>query len=564
MGRVTDAAHCSAANPARDRARPPRFRRTCRTCLYNVRFGAPRALPELPLFPYSSMPISALSTRFAPRARVCLRAAAVVATCTALAFAPAAHARKKPHKDARRAPVVSAAARDAGLPASVLVALQRAKVPASAMSVVVERVGDPQPLIAWNANRPMLPASTMKLVTTFAGLSILGPDFRWRTTAYADGPVDPDGTLQGNLYIKGTGDPKLVPEELIDLVDKIRKAGIKRVAGGLVLDKSYFAASTRDLPSFDDDVSAPYNVGPDPLLYAFKAISFTVTPGEDGKVAVDVLPPLANLSIDNQLYEGSGSCASAAAAARPTLNADGAMLTASFAGDYPLRCGARTTNLAILDHTTFFARGFLALWQQDGGTIAGPVAEGKVPSAARPIAVHHGPVLGSVVYDINKFSNNVMARNLFLTIGAVAGKPPATPEQSSRVVRAFLQKNGIAMPDLVLDNSSGLSRDEHVSALSLAALLQAANASPVAQAFIDSLPIAGIDGTMKNRLTNAGVLGNAHIKTGTLRDVRAIAGYVAGADGQSYVVVSFINDDHAEAARAAHDTLLEWIYAGAH
>ncbi|WP_261502878.1 D-alanyl-D-alanine carboxypeptidase/D-alanyl-D-alanine endopeptidase [Burkholderia multivorans] len=475
------------------------------------------------------MPISALSTRFAPRARVCLRAAAVVATCTALAFAPAAHARKKPHKDARRAPVVSAAARDAGLPASVLVALQRAKVPASAMSVVVERVGDPQPLIAWNANRPMLPASTMKLVTTFAGLSILGPDFRWRTTAYADGPVDPDGTLQGNLYIKGTGDPKLVPEELIDLVDKIRKAGIKRVAGGLVLDKSYFAASTRDLPSFDDDVSAPYNVGPDPLL-----------------------------------YEGSGSCASAAAAARPTLNADGAMLTASFAGDYPLRCGARTTNLAILDHTTFFARGFLALWQQDGGTIAGPVAEGKVPSAARPIAVHHGPVLGSVVYDINKFSNNVMARNLFLTIGAVAGKPPATPEQSSRVIRAFLQKNGIAMPDLVLDNGSGLSRDEHVSALSLAALLQAANASPVAQAFIDSLPIAGIDGTMKNRLTNAGVLGNAHIKTGTLRDVRAIAGYVAGADGQSYVVVSFINDDHAEAARAAHDTLLEWIYAGAH
>ncbi|EJO57048.1 D-alanyl-D-alanine carboxypeptidase/D-alanyl-D-alanine-endopeptidase [Burkholderia multivorans CF2] len=521
-------------------------------------------LARAPAFPYSSMPISALSTRFAPRARVCLRAAAVVATCTALAFAPAAHARKKPHKDARRAPVVSAAARDAGLPASVLVALQRAKVPASAMSVVVERVGDPQPLIAWNANRPMLPASTMKLVTTFAGLSILGPEFRWRTTAYADGPVDPDGTLQGNLYIKGTGDPKLVPEELIDLVDKIRKAGIKRVAGGLVLDKSYFAASTRDLPSFDDDVSAPYNVGPDPLLYAFKAISFTVTPGEDGKVAVDVLPPLANLSIDNQLYEGSGSCASAAAAARPTLNADGAMLTASFAGDYPLRCGARTTNLAILDHTTFFARGFLALWQQDGGTIAGPVAEGKVPSAARPIAVHHGPVLGSVVYDINKFSNNVMARNLFLTIGAVAGKPPATPEQSSRVIRAFLQKNGIAMPDLVLDNGSGLSRDEHVSALSLAALLQAANASPVAQAFVDSLPIAGIDGTMKNRLTNAGVLGNAHIKTGTLRDVRAIAGYVAGADGQSYVVVSFINDDHAEAARAAHDTLLEWIYAGAH
>ncbi len=524
----------------------------------------PRALPEPLLLPYSPMPISDLSVRFAPRARLCLRAAAVVATCTALAFAPSAQARKKSHKEARKTTVVSPAARAAGLPASVLVALQRAKVPASAMSVVVERVGDPEPLIAWNASRPMMPASTMKLVTTFSGLSILGPDYRWRTTAYTDGTVDPDGTLQGNLYIKGTGDPKLVPEELIDLVDKLRKAGVKRVAGGLVLDKSYFATSTRDLPSFDDDASAPYNVGPDPLLYAFKAVSFTVTPGDDGKVAVDVLPPLANLSIDNQLVEGSGSCSAAAAAARPTLSAGSGIMTASFAGDYPLRCGAHTTNLAILDHTTFFARGFLALWQQDGGTITGPVSEGKVPTTARPLAVHHSPVLGSIVYDINKFSNNVMARNLFLTIGAVSGKPPATPEQSSRVIQAFLQKSGIAMPDLVLENGSGLSREEHVSALSLAALLQAANASPVAQTFVDSLPIAGIDGTMKNRLTNAGVLGNAHIKTGTLRDVRAIAGYVGGADGQSYIVVSFINNDHAEAARAAHDTLLEWIYAGAH
>ena len=504
------------------------------------------------------MPIFAPAVRFAPRARLCLRAAAVLVASATLAFAPPAQARKKV-----KPPVATAAAR-AELPASVLGALQRTKVPASAISVVVERIGAPAPIVAWNADRPMLPASTMKLVTTYAGLSMLGPDYRWRTSAYADGTLDPDGTLHGNLYVKGTGDPKLVPEELIDLVDKIRKAGIRRIDGGLVLDKSYFAASTRDLPPFDDDASAPYNVGPDPLMYAFKALSFTVTPGEDGKVAVDVLPALSNLSVDNQLVEGNGSCGAAAAAARPAL-ATGASgtLTASFAGDYPLRCGPRTTNLAILDHSTFFTRGFLALWQQAGGTFDGAISEGKVPGNARPVAVHHGPVLASVVYDINKFSNNVMARNLFLSIGAAAGKPPATTEQSSLAIHAFLQKSGIPMPDLALDNGSGLSRDEHVSALSLAALLQAANASPVGQVFIDSLPIAGIDGTMKNRLTNAPVLGNAHIKTGTLRDVRAIAGYVAGADGSSYVVVSFINDDHAEAARAAHDSLLEWVYAGA-
>jgi len=118
------------------------------------------------------------------------------------------------------------------------------------------------------------------------------------------------------------------------------------------------------------------------------------------------------------------------------------------------------------------------------------------------------------------------------------------------------------MPELVLDNGCGLSREEHVSALSLASLLQAANASPVAQPFIDSLPVAGVDGTMRNRLTNASVGGNAHIKTGTLRDVRAIAGYVAAQTGETWIVVSLINDPHAEAAREAHDALLEWVYKG--
>ncbi|MDN7675165.1 D-alanyl-D-alanine carboxypeptidase/D-alanyl-D-alanine-endopeptidase [Burkholderia oklahomensis] len=494
----------------------------------------------------------------APRA--VLRCAALAAACFALAFAAPADARKKPP----RYPAAVSTARNV-LPGSVLAALQRARVPASNLSVVIERIGDRTPVVAWNASRPMQPASTMKLVTTYAGLSMLGADYRWRTSAYADGAVDENGTLHGTLYVKGTGDPKLVPEELIDLVNKIRRAGIVNVDGALVLDKTFFAPETRDLPPLDDDATAPYNVGPDPLLYAFKALSFTVTPTDNGAVAIDVVPPLANLNVDNQLVEGAGSCGAAAAAARPALmtgaNGD---LTASFAGDYPLRCGPTTINLAVLDHSAFFARGFLALWRQTGGAFSGTIAEGKVPGRARLVATHHGPVLSSVVHDINKFSNNVMARNLFLTIGAVEQRPPATPAQSADTIRAFLAHDGLPTEGLALENGSGLSRDERVSALSLADMLQAANASPIAQAFVDSLPIAGVDGTMKNRLTSAPVGGNAHIKTGTLRDVRAIAGYVASADGSSYVVVSFINDDRASAARAAHDALLEWVYEGPH
>src|SRR5258708_24449087 len=207
------------------------------------------------------------------------RAAAALLACTAcltlaLATPTPAYARAKAKHLAGNVSMV--------LPSSVMAGLARAHVPLSSISVVVEKVGDRTPIVALNAGKPMMPASTMKLVTTYAGLSILGPDYRWRTSAYADGTVDGNGVLHGNLYIQGTGDPKLVPEELIDLVQKIHNAGINGIDGALVLDKRYFDTSTRDLPAFDDDTTAPYNVGPDPLLYAFKSLSFTLTPSPDG------------------------------------------------------------------------------------------------------------------------------------------------------------------------------------------------------------------------------------------------------------------------------------------
>jgi len=451
------------------------------------------------------------------------------------------------------------------LPPTVMAALARAHVPLSSMSVVVQRIGaGGVPLVALNANVPMMPASTMKLVTTYSGLSLLGPDYRWKTTAYADGEVDANGILHGNLYVQGTGDPKLVPEELIDLVDQIRRNGISGIDGALVLDKRYFDPSTRDLPAFDADETAPYNVGPDPLLYAFKSLSFTLTPNPEGGVSIDVLPQLAQLQIDNELRVTRGACAGTLPAASPSVaQTSGGFVQASFIGDYPLRCGPRTINVAALDHSTFFAGGFLALWKQAGGTFAGVTREGPTPSSARLVGTHRSPVLSDIVRDINKFSNNVMARNLFLTIGAATGKPPATTQKSAAAITAFLHRSALPMSGLYLDNGSGLSREEHITAQSLADLLTAANSSPVAQVFTESLPIAGVDGTMRNRLTNAGALGNAHIKTGTLRDVRAIAGYVGAANGESYVVVSMINDPRAEAARAAHDALLEWVYEGA-
>jgi len=447
------------------------------------------------------------------------------------------------------------------LPAPVALALARAHVPPSAISVLVVRAGSNKPVLEMNAQRAMSPASTMKLITTFSGLSILGPGYRWKTSAYAQGPVD-NGILHGNLYIVGTGDPKLVPEELIDLVQKIHAAGITGVDGSLVLDKHNFDVSTRDAGPYDDEVLAPYNVGPDPLLYAFKSLSFTLSPEHGRAVAIDVIPPLDNLKIVNDLHLTNGRCVGEMVTPVVTQAADGSA-RAVFDGKYPLSCGEREANLAALDHSVFFADGFLALWKQTGGTFQGSISEGITPPDAREVAVHESPVLSDIVRDINKFSNNVMARNLFLTIGEVSGHKPSTLAGSAQQVEQFLHRSGLPMTDLVLENGSGLSHDERISAASMADLLQVANASPVAQAYVDSLPIVGVDGTMLNRLVNSGIEGNAHIKTGTLRDVRAIAGYVGTASGDGYIVVSFINDPHAEGARAAHDALLQWVYQDA-
>lgn len=407
----------------------------------------------------------------------------------------------------------------AGVPTPVAAALRRAGVPASAASFYVVRLGAGTARASWNAQQPMNPASTMKLVTTFAGLQLLGPDYRWQTSLYADAQPGFDGTVNGNGTIDG-------------------------------------------------EVQRAYNVGPDALLYAFKTLSFTLTPDPASQtVAVSVTPELAQLKLDNRLTLTNGRCGDWQSSASPSVlpQADGTVL-ASFSGDYASDCGEHVLNIATLSHAEFTWGGFVAEWQRAGGRFAHMPAlrSGKVPRGAVLLARHYGLPLADIVRDINKFSNNVMARQLFLTIGAEMDRGgPASTGRSIRVVQRWLARQGLDMPGLVLDNGSGLSREERISAYDMARLLQQAAASNVGPVLIDSLPVLGVDGTLRNRLTRANAAGNGYLKTGTLADVRALAGYVDAADGGRYVVVSMINHPNAAQALEAHDALLQWVYRGA-
>jgi D-alanyl-D-alanine carboxypeptidase/D-alanyl-D-alanine-endopeptidase (penicillin-binding protein 4) len=230
----------------------------------------------------------------------------------------------------------------------------------------------------------------------------------------------------------------------------------------------------------------------------------------------------------------------------------------AFRGAYPLSCGEQLWHLSLLDHGRYFAAAFGALWSSAGGTWSGRVREGTVPADARRIALHESAPLAEVIRDVNKFSNNVMARQIYLTVGTDGGRQAASAARAEAAIRAWLDSRGLAMPELVLENGAGLSRTERISAGSLARLLRHAFAGPLMPELMASLPLAGVDGTMRKR---SGAAGAAHIKTGLLADVRAIAGYVDAASGRRYVVVAIINHANARSGQAAHDALLQWVYA---
>ncbi|WP_287496592.1 D-alanyl-D-alanine carboxypeptidase/D-alanyl-D-alanine-endopeptidase [Pandoraea sp. CB10b_02] len=495
------------------------------------------------------------------------------ASVLSLALLASAPVQARPGKHAKMPKVPVAAAHATPLPAPLARALAASKVPAAHVSVVVARVDNPlqtrgsiaPPLLAVNPGVPRNPASTMKLVTTIAALDTLGPDYRWRTQAFTDGQID-GRTLNGNLYFKGTGDPKLVPEEMEKFVAELHNAGVVNINGDIVLDRSAYSADIGATAAIDGGDDRPYNVAPDPLLYSFKAVSFSFTSNANGTVDVGVLPPLANLQVANEMTSTpTGNCGDWLARIHPTLAAtpDGTYV-AHFSGTYPAACEDKGWNVAAPERDRFFLGGFRALWQASGGQFNGGVRTGAVPPGARLLVTHRGQTLAEVVHDMNKFSNNVMARQLFLTLGLGAdGKTPASLARSREVLRRWLDKNDLAMPGLVVENGSGLSRIERVSAAELARLLQHGVNGPHAQVLVESMPTVGVDGTMRNRLSNRDVAGNAHIKTGTLDDVSAVAGYVGSRNGNIYVVVSLVNDPRASNARAFNDALISWVYENA-
>lgn len=464
----------------------------------------------------------------------------------------------------------------ASLPGSVRTALKQAHIPLSDVGIEVRSLNSHNSLLRINSTQAMNPASTMKLLTTFAALDLLGPAYTWKTEAWLDGELK-DGVLQGNLVLKGYGDPKLTIEQFWLWLGELRARGLRDIRGDLVLDRSYFDLPPYDPGAFDNDPMRAYNVGPDALLLNFNTLRLRYLP--DGKtLKVITEPPLAGVSLENQLSapDTELNCDNWDDAIQVQPSGDSVVLQ----GGYPGGCGEKEQHLSILPHTRYVEAAFRALWQELGGTLQGTVHDGVKSENAQLFSMHDSEPLGTVIRDINKFSNNVMARQLFLTLGSATPQPagstpahedtgqdseppaassPLNVARSIKVVHEWLHDQQLDFPELVLENGAGLSRIERISAHSMAQLLQRAAEHPFGAELQASLPILGVDGTVKKRLQDNASMGHAHLKTGTLEGVKTIAGYVQSRSGREWIVVFYINGPNAKHGGAAQDALIAWL-----
>ena len=453
---------------------------------------------------------------------------------------------------------VNAAPLNTALPPKVQQALKASKLENNALSLVMIPLNGPGSPTVFNADVSVNPASTMKLVTTYAALEMLGPTYQWKTEFFTDGTLS-NGVLNGNLYLKGGGDPKLNMEKLWLLMRDLRANGVRQVTGDLVLDRSHFVQP--QLPAFNDDGgddNAPFLVKPDALLINLKALRF-VSRNDSGKVLVSVEPPIASIRIDNQVKAMPGNKCTGDVRYNPVTQADGVTVVVS--GQLAEGCSSQTY-LSLLDHPTYAAGAVRAIWSELGGSIQGQDRVAEVPKSARVLARAFSPDLAEIIRDINKYSNNTMAQQLFLSLGARyrTDADGDDAKAAQRVIRQWLAKKGITASHLVMENGSGLSRDERVSAREMGTLLQAAWKSPYAAEFMSSMPIVGMDGTMRKRLKRTALAGEGHIKTGTLNTVRAIAGFSRDSNGNSWAVVAILNDPRPWGASSVLDQVLLDLY----
>lgn len=451
----------------------------------------------------------------------------------------------------------------AELPTEVAESLKKAGIPLTSVAVYVQPIDAATPSVSHNADKSLNPASVMKLVTTYAALDMLTPAYRWKTEVYRDGSLE-NGVLNGNLIIKGKGDPSFKAQEFWRLLMSLQQAGVKEIKGDLIIDKSHFAKNigsrkTFDDGAFDKEKWRAYNAEPSAFLVNGRSTSFKFVATESN-VNVSQEFELPEIKIINQMKLSNADCGEWRSRFGYTVKQTELSSIVTFSGSFSPDCGERYLELSVLDDEKYAFYTFKKLWRELGGVFNGGLKIQEVPLDAPKILEQTSEPLGYVVRDINKWSNNLMARQLLLTIAAEKIGLPATEAKGMSAITAWLAQKTLKFDELVVENGSGLSRTERISAQHLGQLLVSAYHSAIMPEFMASFSVAGLDGTAQKRLNGTQIEGRAHLKTGSIDGVSAIAGYVLDNQHKRHVLVMLVNDKKAGTSKNAQDALIEWVY----
>ncbi|MFL6576196.1 MAG: D-alanyl-D-alanine carboxypeptidase/D-alanyl-D-alanine-endopeptidase [Povalibacter sp.] len=448
------------------------------------------------------------------------------------------------------------------LPPSVARAMKDAGVSADHVSILVRDASTNETVVELNADRPRSPASTIKALTTFVALDSLGPSYTWKTRVYRTGKLT-NGVLNGDLVLVGGGDPYMTSERWWSLVQNLRELGVAKINGDIVIDNSYFAPAAAQRGDFDDRPWRSYNVLPDALMVNFQTSRFTMTVSPQRSRPQVVVNPLpANLNVTNLAQLGGGKCQGENGGLEFNTPEDGATSTIVISGVMSASCGVVSANRAIMTAPEYAYGTFRTFWTQSGGAIDGGLKLASLPKDAVQLYAFESLPMAEIIRLVNKFSNNVMARTLMLTLGAEKFGPPATTQNGREAVRAWLTEHQIRIPGLLLENGSGLSRDERVTVRGMTDVLDVAWHSPFMPEFAASLPLAATDGTLRNRFRAAGMHGRLRLKTGRIDDVSGLAGFVNAASGKTYVLAILVNHPGAQngSGEAIQAELIRWVF----